>query len=218
MMMKALSYTVLMAYLCCAGVVVAAPEDDYKKALDYFERRQDFVEAMRLLRPLVESGHAPSQALYAYMFDIAEEDVEAAKYYRLAAEQNDPEGLFGLALMTMNGDGGIPKDILEARALFIKAAELGHSGAINALAAALLTGLLGYSEEDKNGSAFKWVELAATANQRAPVEAMVLAYGKGMYGKQVNAEEAAKWELVLKSLKGEKEQKEEKRRRRAPAR
>lgn len=208
----------LLAALACLALpamqVYAEADEDYKKAVNLFEKRQDVVEAMQLLRPLAEAGHAPSQALYGYMFDIAEDDSEAAKYYRLAADQGNADGIYGLAVLTMEGGGGLTKDVAAAKALFVSAAEKGHHGSITALASAVLGKTLGFSESDALGENFKWVELAAAAEHRLSVEALVAAYTVGQYGKQINAEEAAKWKQVLSKLSGGEDQKEPPKKRR----
>ena len=55
--------------------------------------RKDYATILRLLRPFAEQGDAPTQSNLGYMYangqGVTKDDKEAARWYRLAAEQGD---------------------------------------------------------------------------------------------------------------------------------
>jgi TPR repeat protein len=116
------------AGMACAW---AGPAEDHALGLKAYQQG-DVVAAMALLRGPAKAGHAPSQALLAFLLDRADYVDEAARLYRAAAEQNDPEGHAGLANAYLTGRG-LAKDEKAARLHFSKAAELGHLGSRQAL-------------------------------------------------------------------------------------
>jgi hypothetical protein len=88
---------------------------------------------------------------------VTENDVEAAKWYRLAAEQGDAEGQFALGIMYETG-AGVPENDAEAVKWFRLAAEQGHAGAQTNLGVMYGTGQ-GVPEDFVQ--AYKWWNLAA---------------------------------------------------------
>lgn len=66
--------------------------------------------------------------LYANGFGVSNNDVEAAKWYGLAAQRGDREAMFALAMFRIAGRGG-PRDAAEATRLLAEAAKLGHAAA-----------------------------------------------------------------------------------------
>ena len=93
----------------------------------------DIVGAMPPLKTAADAGHAKAQALYGALLDHADNDAEAAVYYKKAADQGDPDGAFGLASFYMTGDTG-ERDPSKALPLFQLAVEKGHMGSIKTLA------------------------------------------------------------------------------------
>ncbi len=64
-------------------------------------------------------------------FRLAKAQVLVGRYYRLAAQQNDPRGALGLGGLYVRG-AGVPKDERQAATLFRQASDAGSgAGALN---------------------------------------------------------------------------------------
>ena len=81
-----------------------------------------------------EQGDAESQLELGkyYEEDGHVDEIEAVKWYRKSANQNNAEAQYRLGLCFMNGKG-IQKNVIEAGKLFCKAGEQGQKGALNEL-------------------------------------------------------------------------------------
>jgi uncharacterized protein len=66
--------------------------------------------------------------LYANGLGVNNNDDEAAKWYKLAADRGDREAMFALAMFRLGGRAG-PRDSAEAARLLAAAAKLGHAAA-----------------------------------------------------------------------------------------
>ena len=88
---------------------------------------------------------------------MPEDDTEAVKWYRLAAEQGYAMAQNNLGFMYANGDG-VPQDYVEAAKWFRKAAEQGNASAQNNLGAMYDNGT-GVPEDDVQ--AYAWFNIAA---------------------------------------------------------
>jgi TPR repeat protein len=88
--------------------------------------------ALRLMRPLAEQGDARAQAVMGLMYyhgrGVKQDDVEAAKWFRLAADQDEPRAQFNLGVMHAEGQG-VPQDYVEAIKWYRLAAEQGEARA-----------------------------------------------------------------------------------------
>ena len=183
------------------GVAWAAPEDDFRAGSQAY-RSGDVVQAMALLKKSADAGHAPSQALLAYILDQAEFNDEAVDYYRKAAAQGDPEGEFGLGSMYAAGEG-VKRDPAEARKWIARAAEKGHAAAINSLAQAYIKGELGLDETQRNGAeALRWVRRAAAAGYLPAMEHLAAAYRAGAYGLAVDLKQADELDAKTRAARG----------------
>jgi uncharacterized protein len=159
--------------------VHAGSDEDYQAALKSY-RAGDVVGSMPGLRKAADAGHPGAQALLAELLDRAEFDEDAVVYYRKSAEQGDPEGMFGLGVMTAAGEGLKEKDTAEGRRWIEKAAELGHKNAIAVMAQAYLMGKLNIREDERNTvAALKWVQLAAEQGYLPALDALSEAYRTG---------------------------------------
>lgn len=125
--------------------------DEFQVGMDAFNRG-DLPAAMESFREAAEAGSADAQAWMGLILDYSENDEEAVAYYRASAEQGHVEGLAGLAEMYAKGEG-VEKDLDEARMLFAKAGELGHTRSIRVLIAAYTHGALGV-EPDADRAAY----------------------------------------------------------------
>jgi TPR repeat protein len=140
--------------------------ETYEKGLAAYNRG-DLVGALPLFREAAEGGSADAQAWLGYLLDFAEDNAEAVRWYRAAAEQGHAEGLAGLADMYAKGEG-VEKDLAEARSLYERAADAGQDRAARVLAAAYEEGGLDVAPDA--GQAAYWAsrakELTADKNQQ----------------------------------------------------
>ena len=112
-----------------ASAVHAASFEEANAALG----RKDFAGAMAMLVPLASGGDASAQYLLGVIYGkgnaaVAEDDVQAAKWYRMAAEQGHKEAQTRTAMMYAYGCG-VEKNSAEAVKWFIKSAEQGYAPA-----------------------------------------------------------------------------------------
>ena len=90
--------------------------------------KSDFDEAVKLLKPLVDSGNA--EALYVMgrlILDgkgVKKNRTRAAEFFRLAAEKGDVSAMNSWATSLVSGDG-VPRNYREAARWFRKAADQG---------------------------------------------------------------------------------------------
>lgn len=164
-----------------SALVVAGPNEDYAAGFKSFQEN-DIVGAMTSLRAAANAGHAKAQVLLAEILDRSEFDEDAVALYRKAAEQGDPDGMFGLGAMTASGEGLKKKDPIEGRNWIQKAAEQGHKQAISVMAQAYLKGELGLTEAERAApAALQWVKLAAENDYLPAIDALIVAYSSGSF-------------------------------------
>jgi TPR repeat protein len=153
-----------VALLCVLAVVPVSGDVRAEDAAETFEKglaaynRGDLPGALPLFRQAAEDGSADAQAWLGYLLDLAEDNTEAVRWYRAAAEQGQKDGLAGLADMYAKGEG-VEKDLAEARSLYEKAADAGHDRAARVLAHAYEKG--GLDVEPDAGQAAHWKSRAA---------------------------------------------------------
>lgn len=177
----------------CLPAAFAAPADDYKAALVSYQRG-DVVAAMSTLRPAAAAGHAPSQALLAFILERADFVDEALPLYRRAAAQDDAEAHAALANLYLSGRG-IAKDEKQALWHFSKAADLGHALAIQIVADAYLGGTAGLGRsEDEGAAALAALRRAAEIGHLPAVEGLAGAHRSGRFGLGADAAQAAVWD------------------------
>jgi TPR repeat protein len=142
------------AALCCAlGAAMAGPVQDSALAEREFARG-DLSAAMALWKKAAEQGHAPAQARLGDILDKSEEDEEAVKWYRNAAAQGNAAGEFGLGQMYAKGEG-LDKDLVQAQAHLLRAAQLDHPAAIGVLMQAYRNGGLGLARDPVQADAWE---------------------------------------------------------------
>lgn len=160
-------------------LVMAGPDDDYRAGLKSFQDG-DVVGAMAPLRSAANAGYSKAQVLLAEILDRSEFDEDAVVLYRKAADQGDPDGMFGLGAMIAAGEGVKMKDPVEGRLWIQRAADKGQKQAISVMAQAYLKSELGFSEADRmTPAALQWVILAAENNYLPAIDALIVAYSKG---------------------------------------
>lgn len=208
----------LLILSCCAMTAGHAAgdsgiEETYMKGRAAFDAG-DIVGAMALLRKAADAGHPQAQAAYGYLLDESDYDEDAAKYYRLAAEQGNGDGYFGLASLHMNGSGGLAQDNAKILDLLEKAARAGHQQAVISLATAYIGGGLGLKEPALSSpAALEWIRKAADLDDIGALEAIRGAHRTGRYGLSVDPARAAEVDRRIAKLKGiEKDDSKKKRR------
>lgn len=107
-----------------APVAIAGPEDDTQQAENEFARG-NLIVALTLWKKAAEQGYAPAQARLGDIYDKAEEDKDAAEWYRKAAVQGNAAGEFGLGGMYAKGEG-VAKDPVQAFSYISRAAGKEH--------------------------------------------------------------------------------------------
>jgi TPR repeat protein len=189
--LRVVALTVALAL--AAGTVAAAPEDDYTRGLQAYQRG-DVVAAMSTLRAPAQAGHAASQALLAFILDGAGFADEAVRLYRDAAARGNAEGAAGLANMLLTGRG-VAKDEKQAFVQFSKAADLGHALAIQVVADAYARGSMGQDAPARdNAAAQAALKRAAERGHLPAAQALADAYRSGNFGLAADAALAAQWE------------------------
>ena len=188
------------------GPACAGPDEDYAAGMIQYERN-DFTNAMPLIRKAADAGHVKAMIIMATMLDAAEVDDQAATYYRKAADAGSLDGVYGLATMYASGDG-VKKDVQEARNLIVRAAEGGHQQATWVLAQAYIRGELGIPDDQRDGKdALKWITLAADKEFLPALEALEKAYRSGGYGLVPDIAKADELKLRINKHRGVTEKK-----------
>jgi uncharacterized protein len=123
--------------------------EDHAKAIKLWEIG-NVVDAMTQLTAIAEKGYAPSQVWLATIMDQAQQDDDAVKWFRKAADQGDPAGEYGLGLMYGKGEG-IKQDNAKALEFVTRAAEKNYSDAVFALAAVYTKGGFGVEPNAEKG-------------------------------------------------------------------
>jgi hypothetical protein len=127
-----------------------------------------------------KAGDAPSEYLVAIEYqkgDIVPRDfVQAADWYRKAADQGYALAQFKLGLLYQQKQSGIMKDDAQAAAWLRKAADQGHAGAQASLALCYSQGL-GVAQD--NEQAVAWYQKAVAQNDAGAMVGLALLYGRG---------------------------------------
>jgi uncharacterized protein len=156
---------------------------------------------MTALLAKAQGGDAQAQAdlgdAYANGDGVTNSYAEAAKWYRLAADQTNAAGLFGLGQLCEAGQG-VPKDLAKAVKLYREAADQGLPGAQYTL---------GFMYEAGRGlpvnqvEAAKWYLKAAEQGEPLAQYDIGQRYDLGV-GVSVDRVEALKW-LILAANQGQ---------------
>jgi Sel1 repeat len=95
-------------------------------------QKNDYATALRLVQPLAEAGDPHAEALLGQMYyrgrGVAQDDREAATWFRRAADRGDTTGQFFLGGMYSEGRG-VPQDYAESAKWYERAAEQGDGQA-----------------------------------------------------------------------------------------
>ncbi len=185
--------------LAIASPVWADAEEDYKAGYEAY-RKGDMGGAMKNLERAAAANHVRAQALLGQLLDVADNNEQAMKYYRMAADQGDPEAMFGIGVMYRSGDG-IEKNEKEGRDWIRKAAEKGYPPAVAAMAGHYMSGAKGGATADDGemAEARRWITAAAEQDNLPAMRAVVDGYKTGKHGFPQDPAQAAAWEAKLKA-------------------
>ena len=136
-------WAAILAFGLLSSVALADPAQDTASAEEAF-RVGDLVKAMTLLTRAAEQNYPAAQARLGELLDVAEQNEEAVRWFRKAADQGNAAGEFGLGHMYAAGEG-VEKDAGKAAYWVRRAAEKDYPPAVDMLAQAYRMGDLGLS-------------------------------------------------------------------------
>jgi TPR repeat protein len=168
------SFTALIFVLNFAAAVSAGELSDGVAAYN----NGDYATAYRIFPPLARNGIADAQYNLGLMYDhghgVPQNDAEAVKWYRSAADQGHITASYNLGVMYENGRG-LPQDYVEARKWYRFAADRGDSSAQYNLGDLYANG---------NGvpkdyvSAYVWFKLAAAQGDKSATDNIDIIAGR----------------------------------------
>jgi uncharacterized protein len=139
--------------------------EDHESAIKMWQMG-NVVDAMTQFTVNAEKGYAPSQVWLATMMDQAQQDEDAVKWFKKAAEQGNAAGEYGLGLMYGKGEG-VKQDNAKALEYVTRAAEKDYADAVFALAATYTKGGFGVEPNLEKGE-FWTARAAALAPKEEP--------------------------------------------------
>lgn len=146
--------------LASPAVLAESPAAELEEGIAAFNR-SDPVAAMAAFRRAAQSGSAEASVWLGWILDQAEENEEAARRYREAAERGNPAGMARLAELYAKGEG-VAQDHTAAIRLLREAADAGYGKAMTVLAAAYRHGELGLTADARQAD--EWTRRAAEAD------------------------------------------------------
>jgi uncharacterized protein len=171
-------------WLFAAAILIACvgckkdPHEVFVAGMDAYAR-EDYATALKLWRPLAESGDPSSQTNLGVMYSqgkgVAADPAEAIKWYKLAAAQNYEDAQYNLALLYRDGKG-TAANMEEAIKWFKLAAQRGHLKAKTKLGDIYARGT---GVERDTREAIKWYEPAAEKGDPEAQLALGDIYAKG---------------------------------------
>lgn len=120
------SHIIITLILICSAATTVAGADFEDGMLAFQQGSYDV--ALEKWEPLAKAGHVGAQVGLGLMYTtgkgVVENDTEAAKWYRLAAEQGNALAQYNLGTIYRNGQG-VARDPVEAAKWYKMAAEQG---------------------------------------------------------------------------------------------
>jgi len=155
-----------LAISAAAQPIFAEDEARLQEGQDAYTRG-DLIGAVEIYTPLAEAGSAEAQTRLGWILDQAEDDEEAVRWYRAAADRQYAPGESGLAEMYAKGEG-VDADPAKAVELFERAADNDHVPAIRILIDAYEKGHMGLQRDGDRAS--YWRQRLATAKSETESE------------------------------------------------
>lgn len=119
----------VMALARHVGITPSPPNMDTANAA---YQKGDYARALAIVQPLAEAGDARAESLLGLMYyrgrGVAQDDKEAATWFRRAADQGDATAQFYLGGMYSEGRG-VPQDYAESTQWYHRAADQGDGQA-----------------------------------------------------------------------------------------
>jgi TPR repeat protein len=141
------------------------------------------------------AGDAYSQYLVAFAYDkgigVPKDPVQAAKWYRKAAEAGNRRSMAILGVMYEHGHGGLARDDVQAINWYRKAAEAGEASAMTNLGGMYAAGRGGLPRDD--GLAVNWYRKAAEAGDAQAMGMLGTMYEAGQGGLAKDDAQAVEW-------------------------
>jgi uncharacterized protein len=155
-------------------------------------RKGDYRNALVHVRPPADQGDPRAQSLLGLMYlhgrGVLQDDLAAAKWFRLAADQGDAPAQFDLGVMYAEGRG-VPQDYVEAAKWYRLAADRSHAQAQYNLALSYAKGE-GVSQDYV--AAYMWFNLAAAHFPASDVRNHELAVrNRGLVANKMTREQIA---------------------------
>ena len=151
--------------------------------------KADYSKAVRLMRPLAESGYAQAQYYMGYMYEygygVKQDDVVSLDWYVKAAESGSTKSMINLGLMYEYGDG-VEQDYSTALAWYKAAANAGDATSTTNIGWMYQNGK---GVEPDDSAAFSWYLLGANAGIPTAMRFVgwMYYYGKGVEQSNDNA-------------------------------
>jgi TPR repeat protein len=159
----------------------SALSDELQEGIAAYDR-EDYLGALRLLRPLAERGQARAELYLGLMYldglGVAADAGTAVKWFRAAAEQGDLESEYNLGLAFYQGNG-VPQNYREAAQWFGAATKQGYGPAAYNLATMYEDGL-GVARDP--AQALGWYTAAAEAHLPEAMHELGAIYSTGRLG------------------------------------
>ncbi len=178
-----------MACLLCPPALLADAKSIGDQGIAAY-RNGNLIDSMALLEESAMAGYIPAQTTLAFILDAAEEDDAAFRWYKIAADANDGEGLFGLGGMYAKGEG-TTRNPQKAGQLIRRAALLEHRQAMRVYAHALEHGQLGFKIAAEQAA--EWYQKAARLGDLLSMQRLQRAYSLGELGLPVDSQQATDW-------------------------
>ncbi|MBF0142301.1 MAG: sel1 repeat family protein [Magnetococcales bacterium] len=185
--------TVLFGGIAAA---VADPDQDYQRALEAY-LSDDMISSAVDAQKAADAGHIKGMVLLADILDRAEEDAEALKWYRKAADGGSAEAALGLGKMLANGEGG-KKDPDEARKWILKAVEQNFPDAMVVLANLHRKGEMGVQKSPEK--ALELLKRAAEAGHPPAIKEMIRVFEGGLLGQPKDPAQVKSWQQSLEKV------------------
>ena len=160
----------------------------------------DMIGALQHYHVAAEAGIALAQAKLGYIYDQSNDDEKAVHWYREAADQQHPDGEFGLGEMYAKGEG-VDQDFEVAVEMYMRAAVNGHAQAQRVLANAYEHGAL--AREVSKAEALRWLTLAANGGDINAMQRMASLYTDGGLGVTPDPAQAEQWQARVEAAQAE---------------
>ena len=187
---------------CWVATAFAADVDadaEMRAGLDAWQAG-DMIGALKHYHVAAEAGIALAQAKLGYIYDQSNDDEKAVQWYRQAAEQQHPDGEFGLGEMYAKGEG-VEQDYEIAVEMYMRAAVGGHAQARRVLANAYEHGALG--RKASADEALRWLTLAANSGDINAMQRMASLYTDGGLGVKPDPAQAEQWQARVNAAQAE---------------